>query len=291
MDRPDHHRYRPSADARADRARRPAFARRVVVVRVVRPSRRGARGRDHRRPADQRPSPCRAVGPCRKRGTTRTTPTCRCPSLGRRHRSRSASRPACTAPRSPCHDRGRARRSCCTSPAPRACMRCTSTVRSSDTGPTAGCPANTTYRGHVVNGRNDIAIVVIRYSARQLRRRSGPVVDGRIAPLRSHRIAATRAHRRRALRRRLRPGDRCGQRARSPPRSRSPSRWKPDGPFAPRCATRRVDQSGSRRQGPYPTRSRCRTSSPVTPSARSGRCHPLRRGLPRIRTSTRSPAS
>ncbi len=50
-------------------------------------------------------------------------------------------------------------------------------------------------------GANEICIVVIRYSALELHRGSGPMVDGRPAPLGAHRIATARAPRRCALRR------------------------------------------------------------------------------------------
>ena len=44
-------------------------------------------------------------------------------------------------------------------------MRCTSTGRSSDTAPTAGCRVSTTSPLSSTTGANDVAIVVIRYSA------------------------------------------------------------------------------------------------------------------------------
>ena len=56
-------------------------------------------------------------------------------------------------------------RSCCTSAAPRACTRSTSTDGSSATAPTAGWRASTTSRRISSTGRNDLAIVVVRYSA------------------------------------------------------------------------------------------------------------------------------
>ena len=61
--------------------------------------------------------------------------------------------------------RGGAIASCSTSAAPRACTRCTSTARSPGTAPTAGCPASTTSPTSSCGGDNQLAIVVVRYSA------------------------------------------------------------------------------------------------------------------------------
>ena len=140
-------------------------------------------------------SPCRATGRCRTSAassTARTTPTSRCRSPVRRRAlpERNPTGVYRTLVRRPAR-RGRARRSCSTSPAPRACTPCTSTARSPATAPTAGCRASTTCTRCVVRRQaNELAIVVDPVQRPQLRRGPGPVVDGRPAPLGVDRIAA-----------------------------------------------------------------------------------------------------
>ena len=154
MDRSDDHRRSVACRCMCRLAsRRSAVARRVVVVRAVRSSRRRARGCDHRRLAvvdGYRDHDVTVPGNWTMQDTgdsSRTTPTCRCRFAGRRRRLPERD----TTGRVPHDVRGAAcveghARSCCTSAAPRACTRCTSTASSWATAPTAGCRASTTCR-------------------------------------------------------------------------------------------------------------------------------------------------
>ena len=92
---------------------------------------------------------------------------------------------------------------------------------------------------------------------RQLHRGSGPVVDGRSAPIGSRRVATAGPHRRRSLRRRLRPGHRQRHASRSRPRSSFVTQAGARVDRAPRrCATRRVDVVGKSQTVPGPARVR-----------------------------------
>ena len=69
-------------------------------------------------------------------------------------------------------------------------------------------------------------------------------------------------------------------------------RRSPDGPCAPRCATRRVARSARRRSAPVPHAFAVPyVFTGHTVERASGRCRRARRGRPRSRTSTRSRAS
>ena len=191
---------------------RSPLARRRVVVRVVRPSRRRARAAitgdrpdrrtvtvpgnwtmqdtgDHpalhqRADAVPRPAARRCPSATPPASTARTFTTCRGRGSGTADRAARRRR------------RERARR------VPQRRVR-----RLRHRQPAAQRVRH--HRAASSSAANDLAIVVVRYSAQQLRRGPGPVVDGRPAPQRARRVATAGAHRRRALRRRLRPGRRA----------------------------------------------------------------------------------
>ena len=75
------------------------------------------------------------------------------------------------------------RRSCSTSAVPRACTRSYVNGVFAGYGTDSRLPSEYDVIALVRPGENDLAIVVIRYSAAQLHRGPGPVVDGRPAPV------------------------------------------------------------------------------------------------------------
>ena len=173
VDRPDGHLDRPPADARADwRARigdRSTGRGRSLcsIIPTSCPRLRSPASCRRRWIPRSRPSPCRATGRCRTPATTRTTPMCRCRSAGRRRRlperdTTGVYRTTFAVPRGVEGHADRAARRRRRERARGVRQR----RRSSATAPTAGCRASTTSRDMCVTGKtNDLAIVVIRYSA------------------------------------------------------------------------------------------------------------------------------
>ena len=271
---------RSAAHARAARRRRSPFARRCLVVRVVRPSRRRAGDGDHRRAAVVDGSHHDVTVPgnwtMQDTGDHPHYTNVQMPFPGppptlpeRVTTGVYRTTFACTA------RHGRARRSCCTSAVPRACMR---------------VYVNGVFVGYGTDSRLPSEYDISQSGRRRQDQRSRASSSSATAPVATSRIrtsggwpactARSTSNRGRLVHiadvrcdRRLRPRHRGRQREGRRPRSRSSQRRSPDG----RCATTLRNPEGTcRRQAAvgmrFRTRSRCRTSSPATSSRRSGRC-------------------